>query len=56
MLGIVACSMVEAYHGITDTCRFHLQVEGARQFCRLLPVFLLVSLRGKKLLMPYILV
>jgi len=36
------------YHGITDTCRLHLQVEGARQFCRLLPVFLFVSLREKK--------
>jgi hypothetical protein len=47
-LGIVACNMVDAYRGITDTCRLHLQVEGARQFCRLLAVFLLVSLRGEK--------
>jgi hypothetical protein len=37
------------YHSITDTCRLHLQVEGARKFCRLLQVcFFFLPLRGKK--------
>ena len=46
------CNMVDAYHGITEACCLRLQVEGAKQFCRLLPVFLflilLVSLKGEK--------